>query len=226
MKKVTCKHNTMIIPKTAYIALAQLSDSDLGKYVRMIFEYGFSDKEPELSPLEAAMLAPIFEFIETNNETYDKLSETKRKAANARWHKDSNAQDADECTCMQMNANDALNININKNTNKDINISVSKDTDSEPVKQKSEKHKYGKFNKVLLTDDEYRKLQEEYPDYNQKIDNLSYYLGSTGKSYKSHYMTILNWARKDKANSRQPLFSPTFPNSQQSVDKSKIQRIG
>ena len=55
MKKVNCKHDTMIIPKTAYIALAQLPDADLGKYIRMIFEYGFSDIEPELSPMEAAM---------------------------------------------------------------------------------------------------------------------------------------------------------------------------
>ena len=32
---------------------------------------------------------------------------------------------------------------------------------------------------------------------NQLIDKLNNYLGSTGKRYKSHYFTILSWARKE-----------------------------
>ena len=86
-------------------------------------------------------------------------------------------------------------------------ISISNDIEIEPTAhtpKKAEKHKYGQFNNVLLTDDELQKLKSEYPDWQKKIDNLSYYIGSTGKSYKSHYLTILNWARKDKS---QSLFS-------------------
>ena len=128
MKKVTCNHDTMIIPKTAYIALSQLSDSDLGKYVRMIFDYGFCDKEPDLSPIEAAMLAPIFEFIDKNLKAYEQkqkeISEARSRAANARWHKQ---EDANACKDMQMHANDALNININKNINKNINNNIDLD---------------------------------------------------------------------------------------------------
>lgn len=59
------------------------------------------------------------------------------------------------------------------------------------------KHKLGEFNNVLLTDEELSKLKDQFPDWQQKIDNLSLYIGSTGKRYKSHYMTILSWARKD-----------------------------
>ena len=32
----------------------------------------------------------------------------------------------------------------------------------------------------------------------KSIEDLSYYIGSTGKSYKSHYLTILKWARDEK----------------------------
>ena len=67
-----------------------------------------------------------------------------------------------------------------------------------PKPKKPTKHKYGEYNNVLLTDAELEKLQNEYPDYKEKIENLSSYVASTGKSYKSHYATIRNWARKDK----------------------------
>jgi Asp-tRNA(Asn)/Glu-tRNA(Gln) amidotransferase C subunit len=67
-----------------------------------------------------------------------------------------------------------------------------------PAKPKKKpKHKYGEYKNVLLTDDELEKLQNEYPDIEERIERLSSYIASTGKSYKSHYATIRNWARKD-----------------------------
>jgi Asp-tRNA(Asn)/Glu-tRNA(Gln) amidotransferase C subunit len=72
---------------------------------------------------------------------------------------------------------------------------------AEPKKpSKPSKHKYGEYNNVLLTDEELAKLQEEYPNWQELIDRLSGYVASTGKSYKSHYATIRNWARKDVQN--------------------------
>jgi hypothetical protein len=50
---------------------------------------------------------------------------------------------------------------------------------------------------VLLTDNELEKLKAEYSDWEDRIERLSSYVASTGKSYKSHYATIRNWARKD-----------------------------
>lgn len=69
-------------------------------------------------------------------------------------------------------------------------------------KKKNEKeirHKYGEYSNVLLSDADYEKLKAEFPvDYNTRIENLSAYIASTGKSYKNHLATIRNWARKDK----------------------------
>ena len=59
------------------------------------------------------------------------------------------------------------------------------------------KRKYGSFENVLLTDSEYQKLKERFIDYEDKIENLSSYIASKGAKYKSHYATILNWARQD-----------------------------
>lgn len=69
-------------------------------------------------------------------------------------------------------------------------------------KARPQKHKHGENDNVLLTDDELAKLKERFPDWSERIDNLSWYLSSTGKSYKSHYSTIINWARRDGAKAR------------------------
>lgn len=69
---------------------------------------------------------------------------------------------------------------------------------SKPKRQKPSKHKYGEYKNVLLTDEELKKLQAEFPDWEDRIERLSSYVASHGKSYKSHYATIRNWARKDK----------------------------
>ena len=65
---------------------------------------------------------------------------------------------------------------------------------------KPTRHKYGMYKNVLLSDEDYQKLQEEFPhDYSERIDRLSEYIASTGKSYKSHLATIRAWARKEKS---------------------------
>lgn len=60
------------------------------------------------------------------------------------------------------------------------------------------KHKNGSLKNVLLTNDELDKLKNKFKDFNDRIENLSMYMGSTGKTYQSHYLTILNWDRRDK----------------------------
>lgn len=79
-----------------------------------------------------------------------------------------------------------------------ITISITDTiTDIKEKETKKERHKYGEYKNVLLTDDELEKLKAEYPDYQERIERLSSYVASTGKSYKSHYATIRNWARRD-----------------------------
>lgn len=66
-----------------------------------------------------------------------------------------------------------------------------------PPPPKPVRHKYGEYKNVLLTDEDMAKLQAEFPDWKERIERLSSYMASTGKSYKSHLATIRNWARKD-----------------------------
>ena len=64
-------------------------------------------------------------------------------------------------------------------------------------KPKPTKKAYGEFENVLLTDEEYNKLQNQFTDLAQRIERLSLYIESKGAKYKSHYATLLSWARKD-----------------------------
>ena len=80
-------------------------------------------------------------------------------------------------------------------------IEIEKDIEIEKEKQKKEKparHKFGEYNNVLLSDSDFEKLQTEFPtDYKERIERLSSYKASTGKSYKNDLATIRNWARRD-----------------------------
>lgn len=81
-----------------------------------------------------------------------------------------------------------IDIDKEKEKEKDIDISVKKET----------RHKYGQYNNVLLSDTDMEKLKAEFPDYQERIERLSEYIASTGKSYKNHLATIRSWAKKDK----------------------------
>ena len=83
-----------------------------------------------------------------------------------------------------------------KRPQKDTNNNVNNENNVN--KKDIVRHKYGEYNNVLLSDEELKKLQEEYPtQYTAKLEALSEYMKSTGKSYKDHYATIRNWIRRE-----------------------------
>ena len=97
---------------------------------------------------------------------------------------------------MSMTSQCCHDTDIDKEEEKDIDKD-KEDISEKPSPKKPTKHKYGEYNNVLLTDDELEKLKDEFIDWEARIERLSSYVASTGKSYKSHYATIRNWARKD-----------------------------
>ena len=75
----------------------------------------------------------------------------------------------------------------------------------------TKKHKYGTHKNVLLTDEEYIKLQERYPnDYNEKINTLSEGLALKGYKYKSHYLAVIKWAKNDESKAKPTASSNPF----------------
>ena len=64
-------------------------------------------------------------------------------------------------------------------------------------KVNSIKDKYNDY--VFLLKNEYSKLVEKFgePNTKERIAALNDYIGSKGRKYRSHYHTILTWARKE-----------------------------
>lgn len=86
---------------------------------------------------------------------------------------------------------------------KELHIEKDKKEDIKK-KEKSIRHKYGEYDNVLLSDSDYEKLKNEFPkDYQQRIENLSGYIESTGKVYKNHLATIRVWAKKETKQNQQ-----------------------
>jgi len=86
---------------------------------------------------------------------------------------------------------DNVNINLRKLDNN--KHSIVKDSIVKDTKEKYMDH-------VFLFSEEYQKLLDRFgkKEALEKIESLNNYLGSKGKKYKSHYYTILTWARKEE----------------------------
>ncbi len=68
---------------------------------------------------------------------------------------------------------------------------------------KEEKHKYGTYQHVFLTNKQYEKLKQDYPyEYEKMIQELDEGLELHNYSYKNHYLAILKWHKKSQAQAK------------------------
>lgn len=97
---------------------------------------------------------------------------------------------------------------------------------SKPSRTTPPQNSYGEFGNVKMTTAEFEKLvqAEGAERANALIEELSSYLASSGKRYKSHYATLLNWGRrKDKEETPKQKFLTTEEISQRNIEESKRQ---
>ena len=162
-------------------------------------------------------------------DTCRRRAEAAKRAAETRWNSDSETKDGDakegegtradakECGTMPLNAKACERMRTHKEDAKDApNADSDSDSDSDgdgdgederkekdPLRGSKEKapprHRYGHYRNVLLNDRELKAVKEEFPDWESRVERLSEYMASSGKSYKSHLATIRSWAKKDRA---------------------------
>lgn len=88
-----------------------------------------------------------------------------------------------------------------KSTEKDIEKDICADAQS--AKPRPQKHRYGNFSHVLLSDEDLARLQMDFPDLQQRIQKLDDYLeNNPSKHYANHNLTIRNWAKRDEEDAR------------------------
>lgn len=104
------------------------------------------------------------------------------------------------------------------------NLESSSSADTKPAEPA--KNTYGEFGNVKMTTAEFEKLVQAVgaERANALIEELSSYLASSGKRYKSHYATLLNWGRrKDKESEPKQRYLTTEEISQRNYEESKKQ---
>lgn len=152
------------------------------------------------------------------NVSSDKQTEANQ--ANASFAKQSQANDfCDKQTeaNQAVNVNDNVNVNVNVNDNVNNNIVINERVEeaenasteasasTHNQKTKPKKHKYGEYGHVLLTDEQYRRLVEDYGnevicEYVRKIDE---WVQLKGKSpYKDYNLAVRKWLAKDSVKIR------------------------
>lgn len=80
------------------------------------------------------------------------------------------------------------------NTNNNLDIKESSEEETPPPAPKENKKiKHGEYGHVTLTEDELKKLNEQYGNAQELIECLDEYIELSGKKYKSHYLAIKKW---------------------------------
>lgn len=121
-----------------------------------------------------------------------------------KWHLDGTIEVLNWKKRQETNLTDAERAKSYRDRKKERHANVTDNvtnvTQEENRKEKKRIYttKYGEFQKVQLSDEEYTKLVEKYGKgaATTLIGELDGYLEASGKRYKSHYATLLNWARR------------------------------
>lgn len=110
------------------------------------------------------------------------------------------------------------------------NLDSSTDNDAQPVDGRATgkpsrttppQNSYGEFNNVRMTTAEFEKFVQAVgaDRANALIEELSSYLASSGKRYKSHYATLLNWGRRKDKEGEKPSEDASKSFKQQDLDR-------
>jgi len=166
-----------------------------------IIQYDIDGTEPAFADDGVSFVweSVIKPQLEENKQKYQDVSKARTEAINNRW-KQNDTKDTNEYKCndsIQTGTNDTdIDIDYDIDVDNDIDIDLKEKINK---KEKPKKHKHGQYQNVLLSDEELEKLKKEFPaDWEERIENVSEYCASHGKTYKDYLATIRNWARKDR----------------------------
>lgn len=193
---------SLILPYEFEIVFQSLPPAEAGRLILAIYGYEQRNEEPDFADnpmLQFAWGTHIKPKIDENIEKYNAICEARRSAGS----KGGKATQEKQKQSNQANASVDKQNNQLQTNQADYDCDYDYDYDCElkkknNKKEKPPKHKFGLYQNVLLADDELEKLKTEFPDdWQERIENVSAYCRSHGKTYKDYLATIRAWARKD-----------------------------
>ena len=155
-------------------AIKLLPEEERLKAYEMIFDYAFDDKESDENGIASAIFKLVKPQIDANNKRYENGKRPKRNISKTEAKQKQNVSKPEA--------------NVNDNVNENVNI-------KESVKEKPQKHKYGSYGNVRLTDAELDKLNNDYGESKTEaaIRFLDEYIAEKDYKSKSHYLAMRRW---------------------------------
>ena len=192
----------VILHKEFYDGIKELTDEQAGMFVKSALKFAFDGVSPDFNDVTLKVLWSVLKCrISEDITKYETISEKRREAADKRWKKtDANASSemqmhTNASTCNAKNANASTKLNETK-----LNITNLSDKREEIQKQinNKNKHRFGGFSNVILTQEEYDEWLKQCPKAEFYIERLSEYIENTGKKYANHLATMRKWWLDDK----------------------------
>ena len=151
----------------------------------------YTDDLPDVSNLDTECIQDVYSLDTQDRLGKDRLGKVRLELGKDRVRdRDRERQELESAHAPENLPLEIAENKNNKNNENDFNNSDNK---------KPTRHKYGIYKNVLLTDEDMEKLKSEFPDdWQNRIERLSDYIASSGKTYKNHLATIRVWAKKDK----------------------------
>ena len=151
----------------------------------------YTDDLPDVSNLDTECIQDVYSLDTQDRLGKDRLGKDRLELGKDRVRdRDRERQELESAPAPENLPLEIAENKNNKNNENDFNNSDNK---------KPTRHKYGTYKNVLLTDEDMNKLKSEFPDdWQNRIERLSEYIASSGKTYKNHLATIRVWAKKDK----------------------------
>ena len=201
---IEMQKTAMLLPYEFEPIFKSLPLEQAGLLILALYQYEHEEVEPDFSDneiLQFSWKTHIKPKVDEYKEKYKKTCEARREAGSkggkSNQEKQKQAKQANATFNKQNEQKVANQADIDGD--RDIDIDIDKDIKEKYKKEKPVKHKHGQYKNVLLSDDELQKLQTEFPiDWQKRIENVSEYCASHGKTYKDYLATIRNWARRDK----------------------------
>ena len=187
-----------------------MTDAQVGQYIRLLclqHTKGHLSEDIMAGTMGGALDAAIISKFKVdenglfyNERLEEEVSKRKRYSESRSKNRMSNTS---ESYVNHMNVICETHVEHMENENIDINSTTNLDkTVTKKGGMGGDKHRYGEYQNVLLTDTDLEKLKAEIPGWEAMIDRLSGYMKSTGKVYKDHLATMRNWNRRDNGTGR------------------------
>ena len=176
-----------------------LSPEEVGRLALAMLKYKIRGEEPSLSGNERFVWPAIRRDIDAQTEAQRITSDLRSEAGKKGGRPSKQSADEKANVFSEKQKKQMLFSESKKSNGQGQGHGQGQGQKEKNISIEILKKKFGEFENVVLTGEEHEKLVDSLGDIGAKeyIERLSSYLAQSGRRYKSHYATLLNWWRKD-----------------------------